>query len=202
MPHVVRRWVARKLSAVAVYKTPFIVSFLLFGLLFVDAIREMVHVSQRKEAHVDNGHGHAHTSDLNARLFRAQRNAYLLGFTLLGQLLLLRLTQILRELCLAEDNSAVLKSQAEGTRKAYESILDEKNALEQKFKTLFTEDGSVDDQKLNKILAAEVKNTALEKKLEAAEQQLAQTKQDNERLKNKLDDFETLMGTGKSTKGE
>ncbi|XP_071544892.1 B-cell receptor-associated protein 31 isoform X2 [Panulirus ornatus] len=88
----------------------------LLVLLFLDAIREMHKYSSELAIESRSDHGHHLDSEMQAhmRLFRAQRNFYISGFSLFLWVVLLRLTSLISHLAitLAERDAALRQAQS------------------------------------------------------------------------------------------
>ncbi|ELU03196.1 hypothetical protein CAPTEDRAFT_172169 [Capitella teleta] len=108
------------------YFNVFIVILLI---LFADSIRDVRKYSEPKEEHDLQSNPGAETA-LNMKLFRAQRNFYIAGFSLFLFLVLRRLVTLLsREAQVCAANEA-LKRQAESASNAAKQMMEEKEATQ------------------------------------------------------------------------
>lgn len=87
-------------------RTALVAVFLVIAFLFVDAIRSQNHL--REEAHLHRD-AIAQLNSVQNRLFRAQRNAYLTGFTLFLMLVLYRFQLNTIEMLASDEKIASLK---------------------------------------------------------------------------------------------
>ncbi|KAH7697144.1 B-cell receptor-associated protein 31-like containing protein, partial [Aphelenchoides avenae] len=129
-------------------------------LLFFDAVREV-----RKYAHVDISMETRHAADADAvvhmRLFRAQRNLYISGFTLLLFLVMKRIVGLLSRSAHLEAAAEAAMKQAESASKHAKTLMDggdeavvkkyedEKTDLEKKLKVALDDKDAMKKQAEN-----------------------------------------------------
>ncbi|KAI9031351.1 B-cell receptor-associated protein 31-like-domain-containing protein [Hyaloraphidium curvatum] len=121
------------------------ISFIGVGLLMLDAWRvvyaESAHSGHDEDSMESMGKKakaahYAPGYEPHARLWRAQRNLYLTGFTLFLGIVLYRFFGTLLELQQHEDKAAAVKKQAEGARKEYDRMLDEVKKKDDKIREM------------------------------------------------------------------
>lgn len=97
------------------------------SLFFLDAIREMRKYSMELGEQQKGGHGYHLDAEMQAhmRLFRAQRNFYIAGFSLFLWVVLQRLTSLISRLATAEASCEAAISQAKSASAAAQQLLDQ-----------------------------------------------------------------------------
>jgi len=98
-------------------------------LLFVDSVRSIYDLQAKVDKHLETDKGHASSCDLYLRMFRAQRNSYIVGFSLFLFLLLWRFKEMILELQTIEKKSSAVVSQAVNSQKEYDRLTEEKEKL-------------------------------------------------------------------------
>lgn len=167
---------SRLFSAVTSYANYYFGIFMIvLILLFVDAVREVRNYSNALDKEENKITPNTETS-LHMKLFRAQRNLYIAGFTVF-------LFLVLRRLVVLINCQATLLADREATRKQAESA----SAAAKKF---------MEDQD-NKTNGAEI--TLSNKHLQGAKEEIAQLK---EKLNHSLTDVEAMKQQSVSTSRE
>ncbi|KAM8766049.1 B-cell receptor-associated protein 29 [Rhynchonycteris naso] len=134
----------------------FLTIIVLLIVLFLDAVREVRKYSSLADMEKflpskPGAHEHMHM-----KLFRAQRNLYISGFSLFFWLVLRRLVTLITQLAKETSNKGVLKTQAENTNEAAKNFMKENERLKQLLK------GS--NKEAEHILEAESKKLVEEQK--------------------------------------
>lgn len=108
----------------------FLTMIIILIVLFLDALREVRKYSnsdQSKDAKLHpNMFDHMHM-----KLFRAQRNLYISGFSLFLWLVMRRVVTLISQLAAAADSCADLQNQAENTNKAAKKYMEDNQILKQ-----------------------------------------------------------------------
>nr|XP_033776869.1 B-cell receptor-associated protein 31 [Geotrypetes seraphini]XP_033776877.1 B-cell receptor-associated protein 31 [Geotrypetes seraphini] len=139
--------------------TFFVVLIIILVLLLLDAFREVQKYNVGEQVNLQNNP--VAIEHLHMKLFRAQRNLYIAGFSLLLSFLLRRLvTLISRQATLMAANEA-FKKQAEGASDAAKKYLEENDRLKKDLKAAGLEEGQLDKEgpdmsEENKKLKAEI----------------------------------------------
>eukprot|EP01102_Stenamoeba_stenopodia_P005729 TRINITY_DN16466_c0_g1_i1.p1 TRINITY_DN16466_c0_g1~~TRINITY_DN16466_c0_g1_i1.p1 ORF type:complete len:199 (+),score=51.25 TRINITY_DN16466_c0_g1_i1:83-679(+) len=136
-----------KLSSIAQrpqIRTALIAVFLVIAFLFVDALRSQNHL--REEAHLHRDAA-AQLTSVHNRLFRAQRNGYLTGFTLFLMLVLYRFQLNTLDLLAADEKLAALK-------KELNASTEEQRRLQERLKKGSNDGDNEKLQEVQKELAA------------------------------------------------
>ncbi|XP_060698877.1 tRNA-dihydrouridine(20a/20b) synthase [NAD(P)+]-like isoform X2 [Hemiscyllium ocellatum] len=206
-----RRWLKvfnfRLWEKIATYwNRAFLTIIVVLVILFFDAIREvrkysMSHAIEKNEKMLPNMYDH-----LNMKLFRAQRNLYISGFSLFLWLVLRRMITLISELAIAMGESQALQVQTDNTNNAAKRYMEENEELK-KALTRGKDDGTKkleeeNNQLINNIkeLKAELKKTteALEKsKIEMAsiKKQYDGLTREYDRLLQEHDKMQSLVDT-------
>jgi len=97
------------------------------SLFFLDAIREMRKYSVELGEQQKGGHGYHLDAEMQAhmRLFRAQRNFYIAGFSLFLWVVLQRLMSLISRLATAEASSQAALAQAKSASAAAQQLMDQ-----------------------------------------------------------------------------
>jgi len=97
------------------------------ALFFLDSIREMRKYSMELGEQQKGGHGYHLDAEMQAhmRLFRAQRNFYIAGFSLFLWIVLQRLMSLISRLAIAEAASEAALAQAKSASAAAQQFLDQ-----------------------------------------------------------------------------
>ncbi|KAM4664717.1 B-cell receptor-associated protein 31 [Discoglossus pictus] len=145
---------------VAYGNTFFVVLIVILVLLLVDALREIQKYGVGEQ--VDLKNNPVAVEHIHMKLFRAQRNLYIAGFSLLLSILLRRLiTLISKQATLLASNEAFRK-QAESASDAAKKYMEENDKLKKELKSLGVEVGDMPDtnaEEENKMLKAELRKT-------------------------------------------
>ncbi|XP_054859369.1 B-cell receptor-associated protein 31 [Eublepharis macularius] len=167
--------------------TFFVVLIVILVLLFLDAIREIRKYDDVTEkVNLQNNPGAV--EHFHMKLFRAQRNLYIAGFSLLMSFLLRRLVTLISQHATTLASNEAFKKQAEGASDAAKKYMEENDKLKKELKLAGIEVGDLDTkgavtQEENRALEAEVKKlkdelTSTKKALDKAESEaLAMRKQ-------------------------
>ncbi|CAF1040336.1 unnamed protein product [Rotaria sp. Silwood1] len=105
-------------SAGARYYFNFIIC--IFGLLFLDSIRELRKYSAVEVKDLSTPHGEAHA---HMKQFRSQRNFYIAGFALFLWFVIKRLIHLLSAVAREMADSAAARKQAEGAHRHLEGLM-------------------------------------------------------------------------------
>ncbi|XP_043944486.1 B-cell receptor-associated protein 29 [Protopterus annectens] len=121
----------------------FLAIIVILVVLFLDAVREVrkysaVHTVNTDSKQFPNAYDHVHM-----KLFRAQRNLYISGFSLFLWLALRRLITLITQLASADGNSDALKCQAESSSDAAKKCMEENEAIKRAMNR-----GKSDDQRI------------------------------------------------------
>uniref|UniRef100_A0A8D0B5D4 Endoplasmic reticulum transmembrane protein n=1 Tax=Salvator merianae TaxID=96440 RepID=A0A8D0B5D4_SALMN len=167
--------------------TFFVVLIVILILLFLDAIREIRKYDDVTEkVNLQNNPGAV--EHFHMKLFRAQRNLYIAGFSLLLSFLLRRLVTLISQHATILASNEAFKKQAEGASDAAKKYMEENDKLKKQLKQAGVEITDLDvkgtgAEEENKVLHGEVKKlkdelTSTKKALEKAENEaLAMRKQ-------------------------
>ncbi|KAJ6655274.1 hypothetical protein lerEdw1_005466, partial [Lerista edwardsae] len=168
--------------------TFFVVLIVILVLLFLDAIREIRKYDDVTEkVNLQNNPGAV--EHFHMKLFRAQRNLYIAGFSLLMAFLLRRLVTLISQQATILASNEAFKKQAEGASDAAKKYMEENDKLKKDLKLAGVEVGDLyvkgagRTEEENRVLEAEVKKlkdelTSTKKALEKTESEaLAMRKQ-------------------------
>ncbi|XP_045593939.1 B-cell receptor-associated protein 31 [Procambarus clarkii] len=138
----------------------------LLTLFFLDAIREMRKYSSELSDHSRGDHGIHLDAEMQAhmRLFRAQRNFYISGFSLILWVVLQRLTTLISRLAVALAEGQAAIKQAQSASEAAAQLLKQDKAEKE-------EDQQKEANVSNEIKELKEENQRLEKERDAALQQ-------------------------------
>jgi len=117
--------------------------FGLLALLFLDALRSINSVNHEISLHHD-GHGPHSTCELKLRLFREQRNSYMVGFALFLFLMIYRFKETLVEHQAFEKKSKAVISQSDNAQKEYKRLTEECDDVK---KSLYQANSTIADLK-------------------------------------------------------
>ncbi|CAF3746991.1 unnamed protein product [Rotaria sordida] len=109
---------AQAFTAGAKYYFNFIIC--IFGLLFLDSIRELRKYSTVEAKDLSTPHGEAHA---HMKQFRSQRNFYIAGFALFLWFVIKRLITLLSDVARQMADSAAARKQAEGAHRHLEGLM-------------------------------------------------------------------------------
>ncbi|KAG8554510.1 hypothetical protein GDO81_003814 [Engystomops pustulosus] len=179
--------------AVAYGNTFFVVLIVILLLLLLDAFREIQKYGVGEQ--VDLKNNPIAVEHIHMKLFRAQRNLYIAGFSLLLSILLRRLvTLISKQATLLASNEA-FKKQAESASDAAKKYMEENDKLKKQLKASGVEVSDLPEsnaEEENKKLSAEVKKLREElestkKTLQKSESEVVAIKKQSEGLTKEYD---------------
>ncbi|XP_077566639.1 B-cell receptor-associated protein 29-like [Stigmatopora nigra] len=155
--------------------------------LFLDAAREVHKYSSPEPMQEVNSNLFDH---LHMRLFRAQRNIYITGFSLFQWLIMWRIISMLNKVAFALENNSGLQSQMENAAKAAEQHQEENRRLKQ---TLEDEEKVISEEKLQ--LKIEVQNLSIQLKNAkiAVRKSHAEVEAMNTQAKGLAEEYERLL---------
>uniref|UniRef100_A0A8C8SZ93 Endoplasmic reticulum transmembrane protein n=1 Tax=Pelusios castaneus TaxID=367368 RepID=A0A8C8SZ93_9SAUR len=162
--------------------TFFVVLIVILVLLLFDAIREIQKYDDVTEkVNLQNNPGAV--EHFHMKLFRAQRNLYLAGFSLLLSFLLRRLVTLISQQATILASNEAFKKQAEGTSLAAKKYMEDNDQLKKELKLVGVEFGELSaegpgTEEQNKVLKAELQQL----KEELASSKKAMEKAENEVL--------------------
>lgn len=154
----------------------FLTMIIILIVLFLDALREVRKYSnadQTKEAKLQpNMYDHMHM-----KLFRAQRNLYISGFSLFLWLVMRRVITLINQLATAVSTSVALQTQAESANQAAKKYMEDNELLKQALADGKGEaGGKKEEPEEAKVLKIEVKN--LNEQLQRTTDALMKSKSD------------------------
>uniref|UniRef100_A0A803SV02 Endoplasmic reticulum transmembrane protein n=1 Tax=Anolis carolinensis TaxID=28377 RepID=A0A803SV02_ANOCA len=156
---------------VAYGNTFFIVLIIILILLFLDAIREIRKYDDVTEkVNLQNNPGAV--EHFHMKLFRAQRNLYIAGFSLLMAFLLRRLVTLISQHATILASNEAFKKQAEGASDAAKKYMEENDKLKKQLKLAGVEVADLD----TKGAGAEEENKALQAEVRKLKEELTSTK--------------------------
>ncbi|KAM6474899.1 B-cell receptor-associated protein 31 [Liasis olivaceus] len=174
---------SRLVQLLVIYgNTFFVVLIIILVLLFLDAIREIRKYDDVTEkVNLQNNPGAV--EHFHMKLFRAQRNLYIAGFSLLMAFLLRRLITLISQHATILASNEAFKKQAEGASDAAKKYMEENDKLKKELKLAGVEVADLDIKSIgteeeNRVLQAEVKKL----KDELTSTKKALNKADNEAL--------------------
>ncbi|XP_060619141.2 B-cell receptor-associated protein 31 [Anolis sagrei] len=164
---------------VAYGNTFFIVLIVILILLFLDAIREIRKYDDVTEkVNLQNNPGAV--EHFHMKLFRAQRNLYIAGFSLLMAFLLRRLVTLISQHATILASNEAFKKQAEGASDAAKKYMEENDKLKKQLKLAGVEVADLDTKGAN----AEEDNKALQDEVRKLKEELTSTKRALEKADN------------------
>ncbi|XP_072847525.1 B-cell receptor-associated protein 31 isoform X1 [Pogona vitticeps] len=156
---------------VAYGNTFFVVLIVILVLLFLDAIREIRKYDDVTEkVNLQNNPGAV--EHFHMKLFRAQRNLYIAGFSLLMAFLLRRLITLISQHATVLASNEAFKKQAEGASDAARKYMEENDKLKKELKLAGVEVADLD----TKGAGAEEENKALQAEVKKLKEELTSTK--------------------------
>ncbi|XP_053149467.1 B-cell receptor-associated protein 31 [Hemicordylus capensis] len=159
--------------------TFFVVLIIILVLLFLDAVREIRKYDDVTEkVNLQNNPGAV--EHFHMKLFRAQRNLYIAGFSLLMAFLLRRLITLISQQATTLASNEAFKKQAEGASDAAKKYMEENDKLKKQLKVAGVE---VEDLDL-KGAATEEENKVLEAQVKKLKEELTSTKKALEKAEN------------------
>ncbi|XP_051974537.1 B-cell receptor-associated protein 29-like [Xyrauchen texanus] len=158
----------------------FLTMIIILIVLFLDALREVrkySSVDHNKDAKLNpNIFDHMHM-----KLFRAQRNLYISGFTLFLWLVMRRVITLINQLAVAIGTSTTLQTQAESANQAAKKYMEENELLKQALTEAKGDGGKKDDSEETKRLQKEVQR--LSEELKSSTDALKKSKSDLDGMK-------------------
>ncbi|CAM4561777.1 unnamed protein product [Leuciscus chuanchicus] len=140
-------------------------------------VRKYSNADQTKDAKLHpNMFDHMHM-----KLFRAQRNLYISGFSLFLWLVMRRVITLINQLAGALGTSAALQTQAESANKAAKKYMEDNEMLKQALVDTKGEGGKKQDTEENKLLKKEVQR--LTEELKSSADALKKSKSDLDAMK-------------------
>ncbi|KAM3844580.1 B-cell receptor-associated protein 31 isoform 1-T1 [Vipera latastei] len=174
---------SRLVKLLVIYgNTFFVVLIIILVLLFLDAIREIRKYDDVTEkVNLQNNPGAV--EHFHMKLFRAQRNLYIAGFSLLMAFLLRRLITLISQHATILASNEAFKKQAEGASDAAKKYMEENDKLKKELKLAGVEVADLDI----KGIGAEEENRTLQAEIKKLQDELTSTKKalnkaDNEAL--------------------
>ncbi|KAJ8245421.1 hypothetical protein GJAV_G00270550 [Gymnothorax javanicus] len=184
----------------------FLTMIIILIVLFLDAVREVRKYSGAQPGK-DSSKLHPNMFDhLHMKLFRAQRNLYISGFSLFLWLVLRRVIMLINQLATAHLNTAALQTQADGANEAAKKYMEDNELLkraledgkEDKGSAVAKEELRTEVRKLSDELeeardALKKSETALEamkKQMEGLTQEYDRLLMEHQRLQNLQNDAE------------
>ncbi|XP_021512038.1 B-cell receptor-associated protein 31 [Meriones unguiculatus] len=162
---------------VAYSNTFFVVLIVILVLLVLDAVREIRKYDDVTEkVNLQNNPGAM--EHFHMKLFRAQRNLYIAGFSLLLSFLLRRLVTLISQQATLLASNEAFKKQAESASEAAKKYMEENDQLKKEA----AEDGGILDVKSAEVKLEE--NKRLKKDLKKLKDELAGTKKKLEKAEN------------------
>ncbi|KAJ3369195.1 hypothetical protein GGF31_005476 [Allomyces arbusculus] len=140
MPRAVRKTITKFITQswiVTKLVTAFRWTFIFLTLLFIDSFTRQYRMTQERAEAIEEGHYHHQhgnlgiiTGDLDprAKLYYAQRNMYMVGFSLFMMVVLDRYRAVLLELVRSEEQVAELTVQYASHKRQLRTLLDERDA--------------------------------------------------------------------------
>ncbi|XP_036432924.1 B-cell receptor-associated protein 29-like isoform X2 [Colossoma macropomum] len=153
----------------------FLAMIIILIVLFLDAVREVRKYSgtQPSKEAVPSMYDHLHM-----KLFRAQRNLYISGFTLFLWLVMRRVIMLINQLAVANNTSKALHAQTEAANQAARKYMEDIELLKQAFTD--NAEGEKSAQK-NELLRKEVQK--LTEELKISDEALKKSKSEVEAMK-------------------
>ncbi|XP_068104458.1 B-cell receptor-associated protein 31 [Hyperolius riggenbachi] len=178
---------------VAYGNTFFVVLIVILLLLLLDAFREIQKYQVGDQ--VDLKNNPVAVEHIHMKLFRAQRNLYIAGFSLLLSILLRRLVQLISKQATYIATNEAFKKQAEGASDAAKKYMDENDKLKKQLKASGVEVSDVSEsnaEEENKTLKGEMKKLKEEldstkKSLHKSENEVIAIKKQSEGLSKEYD---------------
>lgn len=163
---------SRLVGLIVVYgNTFFVVLIVILVLLFLDAVREIRKYDDVTEkVNLQNNPGAV--EHFHMKLFRAQRNLYIAGFSLLMAFLLRRLVTLLSQQATILASNEAFKKQAEGASDAAKKYMEENDKLKKELKLAGGEAGELN----LKGAGTEEEKKKLEVEVKKLKDELASTK--------------------------
>ncbi|KAM9113632.1 LOW QUALITY PROTEIN: B-cell receptor-associated protein 31 [Pangshura tecta] len=152
---------SRLVRLVVTWNTFFVVLIVILVLLLLDAVREIQKYDDVTEkVNLQNNPGAV--EHFHMKLFRAQRNLYLAGFSLLLSFLVRRLVTLLSQQATLLASNAAFKKQAEGASDAAKRYMEDNDRLKQELKQAGVDVGERPAEgpgaaEQNEVLKAELK---------------------------------------------
>ncbi|XP_029465165.1 B-cell receptor-associated protein 31 [Rhinatrema bivittatum] len=187
---------SKLVNLIVVYgNTFFVVLIVILVLLLLDAFREIQKYNVSEQVNLQNNP--VAVEHLHMKLFRAQRNLYIAGFSLLLSFLLRRLVTLISQQATLLASNEAFKKQAEGASDAAKKYLEENDKLKKDLKAAGVDEGQLgeggpDMSEENKKLQTEVHNMKEEleyakKSLHKAEAEIVAIRKQSEGLTKEYD---------------
>ncbi|XP_030638042.1 B-cell receptor-associated protein 29 [Chanos chanos] len=161
----------------------FLTMIIILIVLFLDAVREVRKYSGTERS--KEGKLHPNMFDhLHMKLFRAQRNLYISGFSLFLWLVMRRVITLINQLATEAITSAALQAQCENANQAAKKYMEDNELLKQALHGGEGEKVSAED---NKVLKKEVEK--LTEELKSSEDALRTSKLELEAVKRQADNL-------------
>ncbi|XP_077335005.1 B-cell receptor-associated protein 31 [Lithobates pipiens] len=178
---------------VAYGNTFFVVLIVILLLLLLDAFREIQKYGVGDQ--VDLKHNPVAVEHIHMKLFRAQRNLYIAGFSLLLAFLLRRLVTLISKQATVIASNEAFKKQAESASDAAKKYMDENDKLKKQLKAAGLEVCDLSEsnaEEENKLLKEEVKKLkdelqSTKKSLQKSENEVVAIKKQSEGLTKEYD---------------
>ncbi|KAM6984771.1 B-cell receptor-associated protein 29 [Aplochiton taeniatus] len=159
----------------------FLAMIIILVVLFLDAVREVRKYSGAE--HNKESTLQAHMLDhLHMKLFRAQRNLYISGFSLFLWLVMRRVVTLINQLATVSCTTAALQSQAESANQAAKKCMEDNELLKQTLKNEKGDKASAEGS----VLLREQKEK-LEEELKTLKDSLKKSQSDTEAMKKQAD---------------
>ncbi|KAF4114912.1 hypothetical protein G5714_005135 [Onychostoma macrolepis] len=179
----------------------FLTMIIILIVLFLDALREVRKYSNSDQSKDSKLHPNMF-DHMHMKLFRAQRNLYISGFSLFLWLVMRRVVTLINQLATAMGTSAALQTQAESANKAAKKYMEDNEMLKQALTDSKAEGGKTQDPEENKPLKSlteELKSSkdalkksnsdldAMKKQVEGLTKEYDRLLQEHQELQNQLD---------------
>ncbi|KAI1882275.1 hypothetical protein AGOR_G00249000 [Albula goreensis] len=159
----------------------FLTMIIILIVLFLDAVREVRKYSGAE--HSKDAKLHPNMFDhLHMKLFRAQRNLYISGFSLFLWLVMRRVITLINQLATALGTGAALQTQADGANQAAKKYMEDNEQLKQAL-----EEGKVDKKGVEVKEALRKEMATLSEELESTRNALKKSRAEVEALKKQSD---------------
>ncbi|KAM9407812.1 LOW QUALITY PROTEIN: tRNA-dihydrouridine(20a/20b) synthase [NAD(P)+]-like [Salvelinus alpinus] len=159
----------------------FLAMIIILIVLFLDAVREVRKYSGAGNSKDANLHPNMF-DNLHMKLFRAQRNLYISGFSLFLWLVLRRVITLINQLATASSTTASLQTKAESDNQTAKKYMEDNELLKQ---TLMDGKGNKATAEGNELLRKEMEN--LRGELKGSEEALKRSQSEMEAMKKQSD---------------
>lgn len=190
-----QRWqsmfTSRLMNLVKTYGNFYFSAFvLILGLLFADSVNSVRKYSIKEEAATDLKNNPMSEVHMQMKLFRAQRNLYISGFSLLLLLVIRRLVQLISSQATLEASHEAMTKQAKGASEQCRKLMEENAQLTRGNRSAAASDVDNEDEKKalqDQLKKAQGELDASVKKQEKAERDLEAMKSQAEGLHREYD---------------